>query len=95
MASFPTVLVVTADGELRQTLLRRLEEKRCLVLQANDEDAAFRVTLVHSRPIHILLVDVSVDRFGTLAERLEPYRARNASRVCPGDMEGLMGRAIP
>ena len=57
---YPTVLVAHHDVGVRGTLLHCLQRNGFHVLEA-DWAHVFDVVKVHSRPIHLLLVDVSMD----------------------------------
>jgi DNA-binding NtrC family response regulator len=58
---YPTVLVAHGDEGVRSTLVNSLRRNGFHVLEANDWVHVFDVVKVHSRPIHLLLVDVSMD----------------------------------
>jgi DNA-binding response OmpR family regulator len=58
---YPTVLVAHHDVGVRGILLDCLKRNGFHVLEADDWDHLFDVVRVHSRPIHLLLVDVSMD----------------------------------
>jgi ActR/RegA family two-component response regulator len=60
MYDYPTILVARDDG-LDCRLVRSLQRKGFHVLEAEDWAHLFDVVRVHSRPIHLLLVDVSMD----------------------------------
>ena len=60
MYDYPTILVARDDG-LDCRLVRSLQRKGFHVLEADDWEHLFSVVRVHSRPIHLLLVDVSMD----------------------------------
>jgi hypothetical protein len=57
---YPTVLVARDDDGLDGVLIDRLRREDYNVLEA-DSAHVFDVVRVHSRPIHLLLVDVSMD----------------------------------
>ena len=57
---YPTVLVARDDDGLDGTLVDCLQRNGFHVLEADWADV-FHVVRVHSRPIHLLLVDVSMD----------------------------------
>jgi hypothetical protein len=57
---FPTVLVAKDDG-LDRTLINCLQRNGFHVLEADDWEHVFDVVKVHSRPIHLLLADVSME----------------------------------
>jgi hypothetical protein len=60
MHDYPTVLVARDDG-LDNRVVRSLLRNGFHVLIADDWEQLFYVVRVHSRPIHLLLVDVSMD----------------------------------
>jgi hypothetical protein len=60
MHDYPTVLVARDDDGLDGPLVQVLQRNGFHVLEA-DWAHVFDVVRVHSRPIHVLLVDVSVD----------------------------------
>jgi hypothetical protein len=60
MYDYPTILVAVDEG-LDFHLVRSLQLKGFHVLEADDWEHLFSVVRVHSRPIHLLLVDVSMD----------------------------------
>jgi hypothetical protein len=69
---FPTVLIAGNDDSLT-VFVEALKLDGYLVLVASDCDAAVRVASIHSRPIHLLATDRSIDP-RTLTERLKPLR---------------------
>jgi hypothetical protein len=71
--SFPTIPMAENDEELRYGLAQRLRHDGYLVLEAEDMPGVLSVALVHSRPIHLLLMDPSMES-RTLAATLEKYR---------------------
>ena len=60
MYDYPTILVALDEG-LDYRLVRSLQLKGFHVLEADNWEHLFNVVRVHSRPIHLLLVDVSMD----------------------------------
>lgn len=68
---FPTVLV--AGYRDPDNLVRRLQQQGYLVLQAMDTSEAIEIARVHSRPIHVMIAEESVDSRG-LAATLKQYR---------------------
>jgi hypothetical protein len=60
MQDYPTILVARDVG-LDCRLVRSLQRKGFHVLEADDWEHLLGVVRVHSRPIHLLLVDVSMD----------------------------------
>ena len=61
MHDYPTVLVARDDEGLHGTLIDCLQRNGFHVLEAHDWEHVFDVVRVHSRPIHLLLVDESMD----------------------------------
>ena len=59
MHDYPTVLVVR-DDVLDSLLVRSLQRNGFHVLEADDWEHLFDVVTVHSRSIHLLLVDASM-----------------------------------
>jgi hypothetical protein len=59
----PTILVVGDDG-MRQTLTHNLRLDGYFVFEACDQAEALLIVIGKSRPIHVLLTDVSVHRAG-------------------------------
>jgi hypothetical protein len=60
MDDYPTILVALDEG-LDCRLVNSLQLKGFHVLEAEDWDHLFDVVRVHSRPIHLVLADVSMD----------------------------------
>jgi DNA-binding response OmpR family regulator len=58
---YPTVLVAHHDVGVRGTLLDCLKRNGFHVLEAEDWDHLIDVVRVHSRPIHLLVADVSIE----------------------------------
>jgi hypothetical protein len=56
---YPTVLVAHGDEEVRSTLVDCLQRSGFHVLEADDWEHLFYWVRVHSRPIHLVLTDVS------------------------------------
>ena len=56
---YPTVLVAKPDKEVRNTLVDCLQRSGFHVLEADDWAHVFYWVRVHSRPIHLVLADVS------------------------------------
>jgi len=71
--SFPTVLVATSDRKMCLEFVAHLQQESCLVLTAANPDEARQIIVSHSRPIHVLLIDLAMDGFA-LAARLNRYR---------------------
>ncbi len=61
MHDYPTVLVAHHDVGVRGTLLDCLQRNGFHVLEADDWAHVFHWVRVHSRPIHMVLADVSMD----------------------------------
>jgi hypothetical protein len=60
MHGFPTVLVARDDDGLNGPLVDRLRREDYNVLEAHDWATVFHFVSVHSRPIHLLLANVSI-----------------------------------
>jgi DNA-binding response OmpR family regulator len=58
---YPTILVARDDAGLDETTINCLQRNGFHVLEAHDWDQLFYVVRVHSRPIHLLLADASMD----------------------------------
>jgi hypothetical protein len=67
--SFPTILVFGLD----RTLIDALYNGRFNVLEANGQTGLMDAVRYHSRPIHLLLMDLSIDN-RSLAALLKRYR---------------------
>jgi hypothetical protein len=76
-AVVPTILMVDSGANWVEPLTEGLEELGCLVLRATDGIEALLVTQVHSRPIHIVVLDGDAQN-RALAQTLRAYRARMA-----------------
>jgi CheY-like chemotaxis protein len=70
--SFPTILVAEEDDELRYALAHNLGHDGYLVLEAPDWPSALGIARVHSRPIHLLLIDVGMDNHTALLKQYRP-----------------------
>ena len=57
---YPTILVARDDNGLDGTLINCLLRNGFHVLEAGDWEQVFHAVRVHSRPIHLLLVDASM-----------------------------------
>ena len=57
---YPTVLVARDDDGLNGPLVDRLRRQDYNVLEAHDWATVFHFVSVHSRPIHLLLANVSI-----------------------------------
>ena len=58
---FPTVLVARDDDALNGPLVDRLRREDYNVLEAHDWADVFHFVSVHSRPIHLLLANLSIN----------------------------------
>jgi hypothetical protein len=65
-------VLVAANGDLRRTLFRSLTEDEWLVLEADNSHQVLELFKVHSRPIHLLLMDTRVGGPSFTGE-LKPY----------------------
>jgi CheY-like chemotaxis protein len=72
-ADHPTILVVHQDREFRDLVIRTLQAKGYLILEASNAVEALGVAVRHSRRIHLLLADDS-DHDRAMAVMLKPYR---------------------
>jgi len=72
--AYPTVLVAAVDREMRQQLVRSFPGDKCLVLEADTKVRLVEVVTVHSRPIHILLLDVDLG-CSAWASKLKCYKS--------------------
>jgi DNA-binding NtrC family response regulator len=70
---YPTVLVAHGDEEVRSTLVDCLQRNGFHVLEADDWAHVFDVVRVHSRLIHLLLADVSME---ARLQMLKKYRSK-------------------
>ena len=69
----PTILVAVDNTELRSTLVAALSVDEYLVLEAADGTSALHTLQTHSRPIHLMLTNTSMnERF--MREALKRYR---------------------
>jgi DNA-binding response OmpR family regulator len=57
MQGYPTILVARDDDGLDGTLINCLQRNGYHVLEADDWDHLFHVVSVHSRRIHLLILD--------------------------------------
>jgi CheY-like chemotaxis protein len=73
LPGFPTVLVAANDRKIRQAFAAELQREQCLVLAAGNAEEAVRFVVSHSRPIHVLLIDVNMDGI-ELSAQLSRYR---------------------
>ena len=66
--AFPTIIVASKNLELREWLSRGLSQGiDPLVLEADSESAVLNFVKMHSRPIHVLLIDCALDFQGLVA----------------------------
>lgn len=72
--TYPTVLVAHPDERLRSILVGCLQQEGYIVLEAREPAGVFKVVTAHSRPIHLVLADVSMNE-SVMA--LKPYRANS------------------
>src|SRR5258708_33647530 len=70
--AYPTVLVAHADEGVRSVLVGCLQRDGYIVLEAHEPAGVFKVVTAHSRPIHLVLADVSMNES---VGALKPYRA--------------------
>ena len=68
MYTHPTILVARDNGGLDGNLIELLEQKGFLVLEAEGGLHALEVVKFHSRPIHVMLADVSMDAYVPLLQ---------------------------
>ena len=61
MHGFPTVLVARNDDALDVPMVHRLKGSGFNVVEADDWEHVFHFVILHSRPIHVLLADVSME----------------------------------
>ncbi|HTP36002.1 MAG TPA: hypothetical protein VMJ75_27695 [Candidatus Acidoferrales bacterium] len=97
-APHPTILVAAVDNDMRCELTREFQRCGYLVLDAGSAENALQIVIGHSRPIHVMLLQLD-GRDEALAARLSQYRpameivlvprsserARSAQR-CPSDV---------
>ena len=70
---YPTILLADDDDELRCALVEAIRREGYLVLEAHDRASALHAVQVHSRRIHMLLIDASLCD-SAWAELLKQYR---------------------
>ena len=58
--TFPTVLIAAGNREMRQSLANHLRLDPCNVLQADSGARLWDAIISHSRPIHVLLVEMGM-----------------------------------
>lgn len=61
MHGFPTVLVARNNDGLKGLVANRLKHIGINVLEADDWEDVFHFITSHSRPIHVLLADASIE----------------------------------
>jgi hypothetical protein len=71
--TFPTVLIAARNHEMRQSLANHLRLDPCNVLQADSGARLWDAIISHSRPIHVLLVEMALAG-PDLADRVKQYR---------------------
>jgi hypothetical protein len=71
--SHPTILVASSNDELRQRLASSLRADNCLVLDVDSLNGMLDAVIVHSRPIHVLMLDVGLGR--NMIGHLKRYRS--------------------
>jgi response regulator RpfG family c-di-GMP phosphodiesterase len=76
---------------MRQSLAQSLRLDGYLVLEAGNEEEAHRTVIKHSRPIHILLADVSIHGFN-LPRKLNPYRPEMHTVFYTGDTNSALAQ---
>jgi CheY-like chemotaxis protein len=59
--SFPTVLIAAENPEMRQSLTNHLRRDPCNVLQADSPARLWHAIVNHSRPIHVLLLEMDLE----------------------------------
>jgi hypothetical protein len=72
MHGFPTILVARNQDGLDGPLVDCLRRDGFHVLEADNWEHVFAVVKVHSRPIHLLLADVSMDARVPILKRHRP-----------------------
>jgi len=92
-SNFPTVLVAAKSVELGQRLLEGIEEEKVLVLKARNQRELLGIVQLHSRPIHVVLLDIDIGE--RMAAHLKRYRAKMhlvlVSGEPPGHPNSVMG----
>lgn len=56
-APYPTILIAAPNSDARRWLVNSLTDDNYLVLEADCDREVLRIATVHSRPIHVLLLD--------------------------------------
>ena len=75
VAPHPTVLVASDSGEMRRLLVDGLRQDNCHVLEADSMASTLDVVRGHSRPIHVLLLDVNLGALDPAVGTLRSYRS--------------------
>jgi hypothetical protein len=72
--TFPTVLIAAGNREMRQSLANHLRLDPCNVLQADSGARLWDAIISHSRPIHVLLVEMGLagPDFADMAKQYRP-----------------------
>lgn len=96
----PTVLVAVRGTELRNALVQSLRQDGYLVLEAAGTSDALYLARTHSRPIQVMLIDVSMK--DELKPAVKPYRPHTKilllaehSEECPQEVvtpETVLGK---
>ena len=71
---YPTILVAISDSGFSGVLAADLRHDGYLVLEAPSEHGVFSVLRTHSRPIHLMLTNISLDR--QFMTELQYYRPK-------------------
>jgi hypothetical protein len=89
--SFPTALIAAENPETRQSLASHLRQDRCNVLQADSAARLWHVIVNHSRPIHVLLLEMGMEGpdFAEMAKQYRPgmqilFVAKDSDQSQPG-----------
>lgn len=82
--AYPTVLVASNDIALRHSLTHSLQQERCLVLEAENTEGLLHFTISHSRPIHVLLVDIQIED-PPLISMVQRYRPSTRILIVAGN----------
>jgi hypothetical protein len=70
---FPTVLIAAENPGMRQSLADHLRQDQCNVLQADCAARLWYAIVNHSRPIHVLLLEIGMEG-PDFAEKAKQYR---------------------
>ena len=57
---YPTVLIAVHADEMRRAVAAKLERHNWLVLEADSIDSALHFVQMHSRPIHVVVLDAAI-----------------------------------